>query len=190
MNDKQRVEFIKQALDLNTVQAELTSELLKDIPNDKLKDFFAFRLNYVEEMRSKELITKMALFDFKKKIGMEMIRNGKRHKDIETMIAWIKTFFKGQDLCYGAASYYDYVIIAMNKDGQLINKFAVNEHGKYLVLDGKEEVEVYEWLFKNQDRIGVIKHVPYFEPKMLERKEKEEEDISDEVLTMLKFNRF
>ena len=57
-----RVQFLMQGLEINEVQASLVSELIKDIQNDKLKDFFGvFVCSFIDQYKSKELITKEAL---------------------------------------------------------------------------------------------------------------------------------
>ena len=40
-----RVEYIKEALDINMVQAEMVSGMIKDIPNENVKDFLIFRMD-------------------------------------------------------------------------------------------------------------------------------------------------
>lgn len=61
-----RIEFLAKGLDVNEIQATLISELIKDIPDDKLKDFLVFRMGFIDQYKSKELITKEALFEYQK----------------------------------------------------------------------------------------------------------------------------
>jgi hypothetical protein len=162
----ERTKFIMQGIGINEVQATLISELIKDIPNDRLKEFLIFRLNYVEEFKSNELITKTALFEFRKIQHLQAIQNNQfRFDSVDEVITFCKTYFKNKDLCYGAASFFDYVVIYMDKDSNLLNKFKLTEQGNYSKLDSHDELKVYHWLFVNQNRIGVVKNIPYFEDK-------------------------
>lgn len=180
-----RVKFLVDALEITQVQATIFNKLLLDIPNDKLMDFIVFRMSYIEPMQSKELITKNALFDFRKKQYLESVANGEFFfLNTDEVKEFCKTYFKGQDLCYGPGNYYDYVIIAMDKDGVLINKFCMND-GYYLKLNSKEESEVYSWLFENQKRIGVVKIVPYFESKTKQIENKQDDKIDNKILQLL-----
>lgn len=161
-----RIKFIMQGIGINEVQATLISELIKDIPNDRLKEFLIFRLNYVEEFKSNELITKTALFEFRKKQHLQAIQNNQfRFNSVDEVIVFCKTYFKNKDLCYGAANFFDYVVIYMDKDSNLLNKFKLTEQCNYSKLDSFDELKVYNWLFENQNRIGVVKNIPYFEDK-------------------------
>jgi hypothetical protein len=160
-----RVQYLKQALEINEIQADLLSEQISDIPDDKLKDFLIFRMNYVQPMMSKELITKTALFDYKKKMIEVQLQNGvKVFKDIYEVKDFLLTFYKGKEIANGAGNYYDFVVIAMDKDGELINKYVQNEHGTYKKLNNDETGTVLKWLYANQNRIGVVEYIAYFDP--------------------------
>lgn len=182
-----RVKFLIEALEINKTQAMIIDAMIKDIPDDKLMDFIVYRINFIEPMQSKELITKNALFSFRKKQYLQMIKqNDSFFKSVDDLKHFCKAYFKGQDLCYGASDFFDYVIIAMDKDCNLINKFVVND-GFYLKLTSQEEAKVYLWLFENQKRIGDIKIVPYFESKTKALVEsKREEIIDNRVLNLLR----
>jgi len=160
-----RVEYLKLALEINEVQADLLNDLISDIPNEKLKEFLVFRMNYVQPMMSKELITKTALFDFKRKLVETQLRAGVNvFKDIYEVKEFLLTFYKGKEVANGAGNYYDFVVIAMDKDGELINKYVQNEHGTYKKLSNDETGTVLTWLFNKQHRIGVVEYVPYYNP--------------------------
>jgi len=165
-----RVEYLKLALEINEVQADLLNDLISDIPNEKLKEFLVFRMNYVQPMMSKELITKTALFDFKRKLVETQLRAGVNvFKDIYEVKEFLLTFYKGKEVANGAGNYYDFVVIAMDKDGELINKYVQNEHGTYKKLSNDETGTVLTWLFKYQHRIGVVEYVPYYNPDELKQ---------------------
>ena len=163
-----RVDYIKQALDINIVQAEMVSGMIKEIPNDKVKDFLIFRMDYIQPMMSKELITKSALFDYKKKTVEVRLRNREIvFNDIYEVKDYLLTFYKGKEIVNGPASYMDHAIIAMNPDGELINKFAMTEHGSYKKLNNDDTGSVLEWCLVNQHRIGDVRYVKYEEPKQI-----------------------
>lgn len=182
-----RINFISQALEINKVQAELLNMQMKDIPDNELKNFFVFRMNYIEPNMSKELITKNALFDFRKKQILNSIANGSfEFKDIEQLKKFCTTYFKNKDLCNGASNYFDYVVIGMNKDGDLINKFKTNESGHFLKIGSEKESEVYTWLFHNQKRLGVVNIIPYYDTNMKYQLENKSNQIqSDKMLGLL-----
>jgi hypothetical protein len=160
-----RLQYLQMALEINEVQADLLNDLISDIPDDKLKEFLVFRMNYVQPMMSKELITKVALFDFRKKMIEIQLRAGvKVFSDLYEVKEFLQTFYRGKELANGAGDYYDYVVIAMDKDGELINKSVQNEHGSYKKLNNEDTGRVYEYFFENQNKIGVVKYVPYFDP--------------------------
>ena len=165
-----RVQYLQSALEINEVQADLLNDLISDIPNDKLKEFLVFRMNYVQPMMSKELITKTALFNFKRKLVETQLRAGVNvFKDIYEVKEFLLTFYKGKEVANGAGNYYDFVVIAMDKDGELINKYVQNEHGTYKKLNNDETGTVLTWLFKHQQRIGVVEYVPYYNPDELKQ---------------------
>jgi hypothetical protein len=183
-----RVNFLQQGLELNEVQASLVSELIKDIPNDKLKDFLVFRMNYVDKFKSKELITKEALFEYQKKIVESRLRTGEKvFETVEAIKAHIETFYKGQDLGNGVANFYDFVVIAINSDCELINKYTVNEHGNYKKLDSIDSARVYKWFFENQHRLGDVKIVAVYDiaPKLIEAPKEKDNVIDARVLEMI-----
>ncbi len=153
-----------EALEINKTQATITSKLIEDIPNNKLTGFIVYRMNFIEPMKSKDLITKEAVFSFRKIMYLNKIKKGTfEFKNVEEVKTFCQTYFKNKDLCYGAEGYYDYVIIGMDKDGNLINKYATNDFGNFLKLESDKEERVYNWLFENPERIGDIKAVPYYE---------------------------
>lgn len=176
-----RVNFLKEALEVNSVQATVINKMIQDVPDDKLLDFIVFRTNYIEPMQSKELITKNALFDFRKNQHMENIRIDRmKLKSMEELKNFCQTYFKNKQLCYGASSFYDYVIISIDRDGNLFNNYSLKR------LDSVDENKVYKWLFENQNRIGVIKQVEYYETQMkLESKKFDDEIKNDDIKQLM-----
>lgn len=191
-----RVQYLQQALEINEVQADLLNDLISDIPDGRLKEFLIFRMNYVQPMMSKELITKTALFDFRKKMTEAQLRGGvKLFRTTDEVKEYLKTYYKGKEIANGAGNYYDFVVIAMDKDGELINKYVQNEYGTYKKLNNSEAGAVYQWCLNNQHKIGVVEYVPYYNPdevKQLENSQAAElmkltkdEEIAQNISSMM-----
>ena len=154
-----RIEFIKKALDVNEVKAAIINELIKEIPDNKLADFFAYRLNFVDEKMSVELITKKAIFEYKRLLTQARLRAGEKvFKSIPQLKQFLQNYYKGKDITNGGegSGFYEFVVIGMDKEGNLINKYAQNEFGNFLKLTANEEAVFLSWLLENQHRIGVI----------------------------------
>ncbi|NPA65064.1 MAG: hypothetical protein GXO16_08840 [Epsilonproteobacteria bacterium] len=187
-----RVEYLQKALDINEVQAELISELIADVPDHMLKKFLVFRMNYIQPKMSKELITKNALFDFRRLMIEERLRRGEKvFKSIEEVRQFLLSYYRGKDIVSGPANYYEFVVIGMDADGNLVNKFAQNEYGSFLKLNSEESAVVLQWLFENQHRIGSIDYEAVANrPARIEVKELEEshneEIVDDRMKKMLR----
>jgi hypothetical protein len=156
---KKRIEFIKKALDVNEVKATIINELIKDIPDDKLANFFAYRLNFVDEKMSVELITKKAIFEYKRLLIQARLKAGEKiFKSITELKKFLQDYYKGKDIanCGEGSGFFEFVVIGMDKEGNLINKNVQNEFGSYLKLTADEEAMFLNWLLKHQDRIGRI----------------------------------
>jgi len=152
-----RVEYLQKALEINEVQAELISELIADVPDHMLKKFLVFRMNYIQPKMSRELITKNALFDFRRIMIEDRLRKGERvFGSIVDLRQFLLSYYRGRDIVSGPADYYDFVIIGMDEEGNLVNKYARNEYGSFLKLNSEESAKVLKWLFENQHKIGVV----------------------------------
>lgn len=157
---KMRTQMIKDALECNEVQAIIYDNLMGEIDDEDLIDFFKFRLNFIEQYTSKELATKKALIAYKQNQILNALASGIRvFNDKEQMINFIKTVFKGKDFCYGAKGYRDFVIFGLDESGEILNKYAIDNLGRFVKLNSDESAEIYNWLYENQHRIGVIKHI-------------------------------
>jgi hypothetical protein len=183
-----RVQFLMQGLEISEIQASLVNELIAEVPNEELKNFLVFRMSFIEQYKSKELITKQALFEYQKLQTQKRLQAGEKlFKDAQEVKTHIEMFYKGKDVGYGIASYYDYVVIGLNDDCELINKYSTTESGNYRKLNSVESAKVYEWLFENQHRIGVVKIVPYFDTETLQIAPVEKDDVIDgKVLNLIK----
>lgn len=173
-----RVNFLMQGLDINVVQASLINELIAEIPTDKLKDFLVFRMKFIDQFKSKELITKDALYEYQKlKIEHRLKKGEKVFEKIEDMQNYIETYYKGKDIGYGLGQYKDFVIVALDRDCNLLNTYYA-PNGNYYKLTSTEKQVVYDFLFNNQDRIGNIKHIPYYEDVKQIENTKDDENIN------------
>jgi len=139
-------------------------------------------MKYIEPMMSKELITKRALFDYRRMQYESNIKNGTFKFDNKEQIReYISTYYKGRELGNGLGKYYDYVVIGVDNDGDLINKYVVDDFtGKYLKLNSQDVDFVLEDILLNQHKIGDVKHIPYYEtPYSIEFQEREREQIEN-----------
>ena len=177
-----RIEFLMQGLDINEVQASLLSELISDIPNHQLKNFLVFRMKYIEPMMSKDLITKTALFEYRKMKILRRVHSGEKvFSTIEQVQNFLETYYKGKEIGYGLGSYYDFVVIGMDKDCNLLNKYVINEHGSYAKINGDGKAMIYNFLLERQERIGVVK---YFTREEAEQKKQLIESKKEVVKTI------
>jgi len=193
-----RVNFLMQGLNINEVQASLVSELIADVPNNQLKNFLVFRMKYIEPMMSNELITKTALFEYRKMQMEQKMRAGEQpFETVEEVQNFVETYYKNKEIGYGLGSYYDFVVIGMDNDCNLINKYAINEHGSYTKVDGESKAMIYNYLLEHQERIGVVKYFTREEvrqQKLLIENKKEavevldikDENIDSRVFDMMK----
>ena len=184
-----RVELIMQAVECNKVQAMIYEDEIKDIPDSRLMDFFKFRLQFLDRYVSKELAMKKAITAYKTILAKEAIKQGKyAFESLEAMIDFIRQAYKGQEFCYGVPPFYDVVRLAIDEDGDVINKFSVNGYGKDPKLSGEDTQAVFEWLFKHQYRIGEVKFISvensarYQAKKQeIELREKGQDQIIDKI---------
>lgn len=177
-----------QGLEINEVQASLVSELIKDIPNEKLKDFLVFRMQFIDQYKSKELITKEALYEYNKIKIQHRLRAGEDvFETVEQVQQYVEAHFKNKEIGYGLGAYKDFVVIAMDRDCNLLNTYYA-PNGSFYKLTSVEKEKVYKFLFENQHRIGDVKRIPYYDDtKQIEapKKEVDENNIAPKVLEMI-----
>lgn len=183
-----RVEFLMQGLDVNEVQASLISELIKDIPNDKLKDFLVFRMKFIDQYKSKELITKEALYEYNKLKIQHRLKAGEDvFETVEQVQEYVEAHFKGKEIGYGLGQYKVFVVIAMDRDCNLLNTYYA-PNGNFYKLNSTEKQKVYQFMFENQHRIGDVKYIPYYDnaPKLEAPKQEDDKGyIAPKVLEMI-----
>lgn len=183
-----RVQFLMQGLEINEIQASLVSELIKDIPNEKLKDFLVFRMQFIDQYKSKELITKEALYEYNKIKIQHRLRTGEDvFETVEQVQQYVEAHFKNKEIGYGLGAYKDFVVIAMDRDCNLLNTYYA-PNGTFYKLTSVEKEKVYKFLFENQHRIGDVKRIPYYDDtKQIEapKQEVDENYIAPKVLEMI-----
>jgi len=154
-----RISFLQQAMEINEVQAHLINELIRDIPNNKLKDFMVFRMKFIEQYKSKELITKEALFEYRKMQVLNSLKSANYFTNIQDMINFIELNFKGKDLTQGAYPYKDYVVLALDDKCNMLNKSVILDNGSFLKLNSEDKALVYNYLYEHQYKIGNFDYV-------------------------------
>lgn len=183
-----RVQFLMQGLEINEVQASLISELIKDIPNEKLKDFLVFRMRFIDQYKSKELITKEALYEYNKLKIQHRLKAGEDvFETVEQVQEYVEAHFKGKEIGYGLGQYKDFVVIAMDRDCNLLNTYYA-PNGNFYKLNSTEKQKVYQFMFENQHRIGDIKYIPFYDDTLKLEAPKQEVDenyIAPKVLEMM-----
>lgn len=156
------------ALDSTETQAIILSEMIKDIPDSDLMNFFVFRTKYIMPMQSRELITKNALFDYRAIQYKSKILDGSfKFETKEQINEFLLTYYRGKNIGNGLGDYYDFVVIALDNDGEMINKYLVDDFtGKYRKLSGDDVDKVLEYLLENQTKLGDVKYIPYSENQL------------------------
>lgn len=159
-----RVKLIAEALDINETQARILSMQIEDIPDKELFKFFAFRQSFVAPMKSKELITKEALFEYRALQFRTAINRGEfKFNDVNEVMDFLKTYYKGKDIGNGLGLFFDYVVIAMNADGELINKFCIDEYQRYKKIDSEDVYLILKDILDNPTKLGDVKQIPFRE---------------------------
>lgn len=155
-----RITYIMETIEVNKHKAVLMDEFLKDIPTDKLGNFFLFRLDFQEPKTSKELITKNALYAWVRQETQNELRSGNfTFEDPTEMVNFLEKYYRDEALVMGSEPFSKNAVIEMGKDGMLYNRYSLNEYGKKEPLTQKEEYIVFQWIFQNQEKIGDIKRI-------------------------------
>ena len=155
-----RTEFFRELMDVTMAQAMVFESMVKDIPDSKLVDFGRFIVERYEPKKAKMLVIKEAIADFRRMTTERSLQKGAaRFQSMDEMVRYIKAHYRGKEIVSGPAGYHDFVVIGMDKDGRLVNHYALDEYGRPKRLGGDDEMEVYAWLYANQHTIGVVRYV-------------------------------
>lgn len=198
-------EMIMTRKDLVTGVFELKSEvkalqylaLLNGIPDSEIINFANYALKHKREFDSRDSYVARAVESFKASLALMAIREGKfSFKDRAEMVAFIKQNFRGKELVSGAKPFLPYVVIALDENATLVNKFRVTDYGKFIPLSSDDVTLVYDYLFANQQRIGDVKYISQSEYNKVAKEQnrllgstKKDEVVSapnDKILAMTK----
>ncbi|QKF64576.1 hypothetical protein [Campylobacter corcagiensis] len=149
-------------------------KVLEGIETDKLIDFSIYMDTFREEFVSVDVAMQRAVNAYKKALILSEIKKGKKAlKSIKEVERFCKLAFRGEDLFSGCkgSPYIEGVVICIDDEGNLRNKFIVNKNGVFQRLDSFDTKRVWEYLFKHQERIGVIE---YKEVKVSQIEKKDE----------------
>jgi len=144
-------------------QGDITiyDEVLRLISTDKLPQFAVSLIRNGGEMMRPDQMISTAVKKFEREAITETMRNGKRISNIEKFIEFIQYSFRGKSICNNVLGIYKpYVIIGMDRDGNLVNQF------NWKKLSSEDEAIFYDWAFKNQSQIGIVKHVEQIEEQL------------------------
>lgn len=173
-----RVQFLMQGIDINEIQASIVSELIADIPNEKLKDFLVFRMKFIDQYKSKELVTKEALYAYQKIKIQHRLRAGEKiFETVEQVQEYVEAHYKGKEIGYGLGVYKEFVVVALDRDCNLLNTYYA-PNGHFYKLTSVEKERVYSFLLENQSRIGDIKRIPYYDDTKQLEAPKQEDDAN------------
>ena len=119
-------------------------------------------------MRPDQMIS-TAVKKFEREAIVETMRKGKRIGSIDKLIEFIQYSFRGKPICNNVNGIYKpFVIIGMDRDGNLVNQF------NWKKLSSEDEAIFYEWAYSNQDKIGQVIYIePQEEQKVIEAKKEE-----------------
>lgn len=158
--EKKKAKFLAELMEVPVATAMVFAQMIPEIPYDRIVDFGRFIVEGYEPKKSKILAVKEAVVAYRRSMTELAIRSGKmRFDDREEMIRWIVRHYRGMELVSGPASYMRHVVIGVDEEGRLVNKYVLDEHGRYKPLDHESSMEVYIWLFSNQHRIGDVEHI-------------------------------
>ena len=73
---------------------------------------------------------------------------------------FVKKPLEEEDLFSGhkGSPYIEGVVICVDENGNLRNKFVVNKNGVFARLDSSDEKRVWEYLFAHQEKIGAVEY--------------------------------
>ena len=150
-----RLTFIANALDVAPERAFILDRFIADIADDELTAFFKYRVGFNLEMNSKEQVTLNAYISYTREKTIKKINKGDFYfDDFDDMVHFIKVHFKNENLVKGVMGFGKNTTLRMNPQAKIVNTEDVNDNGFERILELKEEVKVYEWLFLNQTKIG------------------------------------
>jgi len=139
----------------NTSTMFIYKELLKNIPDDKIKQFVVETIRNDNTMMRPDTAISNVVRKYEAEIFTNELQAGTRtFKELDTVKDFCYHYFKGKRIANDIEGLYQpSVTVAMNRDSELVNQYS----GKKLTSD--DEILFWKWLFVNQHKIGVIKEV-------------------------------
>lgn len=136
-------------------------KVLELVETNKLIDFSIYMDYFRGEYVSVEVAMNKAINSYKKALILNSIKKGiKAFKNVKELVKFVKEACRGEDLFSGhkGSPYIEGVVICVDDDGNLRNKFIVNKNGVYERLDSADTRRVYEYLFNHQEKIGAVEY--------------------------------
>lgn len=157
---------------------------LNFVPTDKLIEFSLFADKFRDAYQNMDTLLHKASLAWNKRMFLTIRKQGVQYfKSAEEVAEFCREAYKGELLCScGLGSgFKDFVVISVDDDGNLRNNYVVLDNGAFKRFDSDETATLYGWLFKNQDRIGVIRQVSVedHEKEKIERQKTIPELISE-----------
>ena len=105
-----------------------------------------------------------AVKEFERGIIARNMQSGKRINDFDKFVEFLMYAYRGKPICNGITGIYKpFVTIGISRDGYFENQFTWKK------LSSKDEAEVLQWMFNNQERVGVIEHIEPYESRPIEQ---------------------
>ncbi|PKZ28675.1 hypothetical protein CYJ41_07910 [Campylobacter ureolyticus] len=136
-------------------------KILEMVDTNKLIDFSIYMDSFRTQYINMEVAMTKAINAYKKALILNSIKKGvKALKSIKEVEKFCKEAFREEDLFSGhkGSPYIDGVVICVDENGNLRNKFIVNKNGVFARLDSSDEKRVWEYLFAHQEKIGVVEY--------------------------------
>ena len=136
-------------------------KILELVDTNKLIDFSIYMDSFRGEYVSVEVAMNKAINSYKKALILNSIKKGiKAFKNVKELVKFVKEAYRGEDLFSGhkGSPYIEGVVICVDDDGNLRNKFVVNKNGVFQRLDSVDEKRVWEYLFAHQEKIGAVEY--------------------------------
>lgn len=173
----QREKIIIELAEVSPLKAKFMNSIISKVPFKELVPFFKIRASHLTPYSKKDFATIKALEEWERKDMEKKIANGSfSFSSIYDMVDFIQSHYLGKKLVRGAKPFYADVVIKLNETGNMLNDSHHSNEGKATRISQKEESQVYEWLFLNQEKIGFA---PVYISDADIRKQREKEVLTE-----------
>ena len=154
-----RRELLKEVLrvagikDITEATITIYGEIMKMVQTSELPQFAVQLIRNGGVMMRPDQMISEAVKKHEQKIITNRLQSGGRISDYDRFVEFVQYSFRGKPITNGAWIFKDFVIISMDRDGNMVNNMTWKK------LSSQDEIEVYKWLFENQNRVGVVEHV-------------------------------